>query len=71
MIRLGPQIFKIRELFYGHLAGVVSYSIGSYLFHSSFYLSLPMQKAFDHYDILHKDAGCVSELDYAEQTSWI
>ncbi len=22
-------------------------------------------------DILHKDAGCSSELDYVEQTSWI
>ena len=22
-------------------------------------------------DILHKDAGCGSELDYVEQTSWI
>ena len=22
-------------------------------------------------DILHKDAGCGSELDYIEQTSWI
>lgn len=22
-------------------------------------------------DVLHKDAGCTSELDYAEQTSWI
>lgn len=22
-------------------------------------------------DILHKDAGCGSELDYVEQTSWV
>ncbi len=22
-------------------------------------------------DILHKDAGCSSELDYVEQTSWV
>ncbi|MGH2612583.1 MAG: type I restriction-modification system subunit M N-terminal domain-containing protein, partial [Rhabdochlamydiaceae bacterium] len=22
-------------------------------------------------DILHKDAGCTSELDYTEQTSWL
>ena len=22
-------------------------------------------------DILHKDAGCSSELDYTEQTSWM
>ena len=22
-------------------------------------------------DVLHKDAGCSSELDYVEQTSWI
>lgn len=22
-------------------------------------------------DILHKDAGCESELDYVEQTSWV
>ena len=22
-------------------------------------------------DILHKDAGCSSELDYIEQTSWV
>ena len=22
-------------------------------------------------DILHKDAGCRSELDYVEQTSWV
>jgi hypothetical protein len=23
------------------------------------------------FDILHKDAGCGSELDYVEQTSWV
>ena len=22
-------------------------------------------------DVLHKDAGCASELDYTEQTSWL
>ena len=30
------------------------------------------EQAFDNIDnILHKDAGCSSELDYVEQTSWI
>ena len=33
---------------------------------------LMFEQAFKNIDdILHKDAGCASELDYTEQTSWL
>jgi type I restriction enzyme M protein len=29
------------------------------------------EKAFKNIDVLWKDAGCTSELDYTEQSSWL
>ncbi|SDA94211.1 hypothetical protein SAMN03080617_03867 [Algoriphagus alkaliphilus] len=44
----------------------------SYLYPSQKLVPPMFEQTFKNVDdILHKDAGCGSELDYVEQTSWI
>ncbi len=39
---------------------------------TSKYIDLKFEQTFKNIDdLLHKDAGCGSELDYVEQTSWV